>query len=78
MKKIIVFLLCCLLLCGCEAEVKDLVSAQEYNYAYLTIGNEVIQGEVDNYYIGTSFVTVTIDGVKYETGFANVVLEKRE
>lgn len=77
MKKIIVFLLCCLLLCGCKAEVK-VAPAQEYNYAYLTIGNEVIQGEVDDYYIGASFVTVTIDGVEYETGFVNVVLEKRE
>lgn len=63
-----------LMLTGCGSNSKD-EDGRKVNYAkvYNPDGTLLVEGEYDSCWTSYGTVTVRIDGVKYQTGYANVV-----
>lgn len=63
-----------LMLTGCGGISKD-EDGRKVNYAkvYNPDGTLLAEGEYDSCWVSYGTVTVRIDGVKYQTGYANVV-----
>lgn len=63
-----------LMLTGCGGNSKD-EDGRKVNYAkvYNPDGTLLAEGECDSCWVSYGTVTVRIDGVKYQTGYANVV-----
>lgn len=63
-----------LMLTGCGGNSKD-EDGRKVNYAkvYNPDGMLLAEGEYDSCWVSYGTVTVRIDGVKYQTGYTNVV-----
>lgn len=63
-----------LMLTGCSGDSKD-EDGRKVTYAkvYNPDGTLLVEGEYDSCWVSYSTVTVRIDGVKYQTGYTNVV-----
>lgn len=63
-----------LVLTGCGGDSKD-EDGRKVTYAkvYNPDGTLLVEGEYDSCWVSYGTVTVRIDGVKYQTGYKNVV-----
>lgn len=63
-----------LMLTGCSGNSED-EDGRKVNYAkvYNPDGTLLAEGEYDSCWVSYGTVTVRIDGVKYQTGYTNVV-----
>ena len=64
-----------LILIGCGSESDSGDGQHKVNYAkvYNPDGTLLAEGEYDSCWVSSSYVTLRINGVKYQTGYQNVV-----
>ena len=76
---IFMLVISCLLLFGCNQEIFD--TNYTFNYAYVTVGNKVIEGKVDKWkdYDDCDLIQVRFEnGEIYYTHASNIILCKVE
>lgn len=59
--------------CGGKSEPDENLRLVKYAKVYNPDGTLLVEGEYDSCWVSYSTVTVRIDGVKYQTGYTNVV-----